>query len=106
MRTKSVVSTVSWTLFGIQGIIGGVFATGYKKIIDSNSNNFMYSDSSKNFNPGYQLLIAIISAGIGLGFGIIAGVVIYFTSAHRCEDHFTDKVYWQSDNGISYPKAK
>ncbi len=53
MRTKSVVSTVSWTLFGIQGIIGGVFATGYKKIIDSNSNNFTYNDPSKNFNPGY-----------------------------------------------------
>lgn len=106
MRNKSVVSTVSWTLFGVQGLIGGVFATGYKVIIDSYTNGFTYIDASKNFNPGYQLLMAVISGGIGLGFGIISGIIIYLISAHRSEDHFSDKVYWQADNGIGYAKVK
>lgn len=34
-KRKSVISTISWSLFGIQGIIGGIFATGYKKMIES-----------------------------------------------------------------------
>lgn len=34
-KQKSVISTISWSLFGIQGIIGGIFATGYKKMIES-----------------------------------------------------------------------
>lgn len=33
-RDKPVISTISWSLFGIQGILGGIFATGYKRIIE------------------------------------------------------------------------
>jgi hypothetical protein len=103
----SVVSTISWSLFGIQGIIGGVFATGYKRIIDIGPNSdFVYSNPSVNFNPGYELLIAVISAGIGLGFGLLAGAIIYCISSHKSEDHFSDKPYWISDDGLTYPKAK
>jgi hypothetical protein len=84
MKSKSVVSTISWSLFGVQGLIGGVFATGYKNIIDNYSNGINYSNSASiNYNPGYQLLIAVIAAGIGLGFGILAGIIIYLVSAHR-----------------------
>jgi len=53
MQKTSVVSTISWSLFGIQGIIGGVFATGYKNILNYNSNGFTYSAISLNYNPGY-----------------------------------------------------
>jgi hypothetical protein len=32
-QKKSIVSSISWSLFGVQGLLGGVFATGYKRII-------------------------------------------------------------------------
>lgn len=100
-----MVSTISWSLFGVQGLIGGALGSGYKAIIDSYANGFRYANaSSTNFNPGYQMLIAVISAGIGLGFGIIAGLIIYPFSGHRSKDHFSDRTYWISDNGISYPR--
>jgi hypothetical protein len=72
-------------LFGVQGLIGGAFATGYKRIIDLNPDaNFTYINAaSVDFNPGYQMLIATISAGIGLGFGVISGIIIYCISGNR-----------------------
>lgn len=88
----------------MQGLIGGALGSGYKAIIDGYPNGFSYSTNSTNFYPGYQMLIAVISAGIGLGFGIIAGLIIYPFSGHRSKDHFSDRTYWISDNGISYPR--
>jgi ammonia channel protein AmtB len=35
LKKKPVISTISWSLFGVQGIIGGIFSTGYKRIIES-----------------------------------------------------------------------
>lgn len=52
-KTKSVVSTISWSLFGIQGIIGAVFATGYRNILNYNTNGFIYAPATINYNPGY-----------------------------------------------------
>ena len=49
-------------LFGIQGILGGVFATGYREILNHNTNNVTFSASSVDFSPGYELLISVISA--------------------------------------------
>jgi hypothetical protein len=106
MRKTSVLSTISWSLFGIQGIVGGVFATGYRKILDYNSNGFTYAASSINFNPGYELAMAAISAGIGLGFGIIVGLLILLTTGQTTSDHFIDRPHWINDDGISFPKAK
>jgi hypothetical protein len=51
-------------------------------------------------------LIAVISAGIGLGFGLLSGGLIYLVSGHKSEDHFTDRTYWINDDGLTYPKAK
>lgn len=33
MKQKTVISTISWSLFGVQGILGGIFASAYKRII-------------------------------------------------------------------------
>jgi hypothetical protein len=101
-REKSVVSTVSWSLFGVQGLIGGIFATGYKHIIDSQSNGFTYHSGTINYNAGYELLMAVTSAGIGLGFGIIGGTIILAVSRHKSKDHFVDRTYWINDDGIMY----
>lgn len=83
IKHKSIISTISWSLFGIQGMIGGVFATGYKYIIDGSKDGIIYNQSTINYNPGFQLLIATISAGIGLGFGLLAGIIIYFISVQN-----------------------
>ena len=38
-RKGWMVSTISWTLFGFQGIVGGAFATGWKALRAGNTNN-------------------------------------------------------------------
>ncbi len=37
-RNNRVVSTVSWSLFGMQGLIGAGFASGWKAIVFTNTN--------------------------------------------------------------------
>jgi hypothetical protein len=95
-----VISTISWSLFGVQGLLGGAFASGYQRIIQSNSNGFIFSPSTLSLNPGYQLLAAAISAGIGLGVGVIAGLIILLVSSQKGSEHFTDRTYWVNDDGI------
>lgn len=48
LQTKSVISTISWSLFGIQGLLGGAFASGYQQIILSNSNNLTFAAPTIN----------------------------------------------------------
>jgi hypothetical protein len=106
MRKTSVLSTISWSILGIQGFVGGVFATGYRDILDYNSNGLTYTASSINLNPGYELAMAAISAGIGLAFGIIVGLLRLLTTRQTNSDHFIDRPRWINDDGISFPKAK
>jgi hypothetical protein len=89
----------------VQGIVGGLFATGYRHILDSNSNGFNYSQLI-DYNPGFEILIAVISAGIGIGFGLIAGALLVATAVHSYRDHFLDRIYWITDDGITFPKSK
>ncbi len=100
-KNGAVISSISWTLFGVQGILGGAFATGYRDILNRNSNSITFTPESINFNPGYELLICGISAGIGLGFGAIIGLVVAAISGQTREGHFEDKEYWINDDGIS-----
>jgi hypothetical protein len=51
-RTKSVVSTISWSLFGMQGLLGGAFAAGYHNIYINNNNGITFI-SNINHHPGY-----------------------------------------------------
>lgn len=70
-------------MFGIQGILGGAFASGYQRIILSNSNGINFHSQTINQNPSYQLLAAVISAGIGLGCGILSGLLILIVSNQK-----------------------
>ncbi len=88
------------------GILGGVFGSGYRNIINSNSNGFAYDANSINYNPGYQMAIAMISAGIGLGFGIIAGLLILLVNRQSTKEHFTDVTYWANDDGLNTEPRK
>jgi hypothetical protein len=78
-----------------------VFATGYRNIIRYNSNGINFNASSVDYSPGYELLIAVISAGIGLGFGVLAGIIIVFLNGHNREDLFNDREHWINDDGLS-----
>jgi hypothetical protein len=104
MKTKSVVSTISWSLFGVSGLVGAAFAAGYQKIILSHSNGFTYRAGTVDSNPGYQMLIAVISAGIGLGFGVISAIFVNIFSSQKSNEQFTDRTYWSSDDGLTYYK--
>ncbi len=36
-----------------------------------------------------------------MGFGIIAGLLILLVSSQKGTEHFTDRTYWNSDDGIT-----
>lgn len=40
IRRRWIISSVSWSLFGIQGIIGAAFASGWKAILYTSNNGF------------------------------------------------------------------
>lgn len=91
----------------MQGLIGSVFAAGYVNIVkNNNSNGFTYSTQSIDTNPGNQIGNALISAGIGFGFGALSGLLIYLTNSQTSQQYFDDSEYWINDDGISYPKAQ
>lgn len=46
--------------------------------------------------------MGLLSIGMGLGFGLIAGIFIVLFVAHKRQDHFTDTTYWVDDDGISF----
>ena len=100
MKQKAVVSTISWSLFGVQGLLGGIFATAYKKIIESSSAGFTFANV--DFNAGEELLMAVISAGMGLAFGLISGLILLLVSRHKSRDFFVDRTYWIFDDGLAF----
>jgi hypothetical protein len=77
-----ILSTVSWSLFAIQGFIGGCFSAGWKRLANDKYSSTFSSTGSvlKNYGEQYQFYAMLVSAGMGLGFGLIAGVIIYFTN--------------------------
>lgn len=100
-----VISSISWSLFGIQGLLGGIFATGYKNILNYNSNGVSFSAASIDFHAGYEIAICLISAGIGLGTGAIAGLIVLGVHGQKREGHFEDIEYWIYDDGINTVSA-
>lgn len=105
LKTKSVVSTISWSLFGVSGLVGAAFAAGYQNILLTWSNGVTYRAGTLDSNPGYQMLIAVISAGIGLGFGVISAIFVNLFSSQKSNEQFTDRTYWISDDGLTYYKT-
>lgn len=100
---RLIFSTVSWSLFGLQGIIGAAFASGWKAI----SYNALRADSltpissqQSNFNPQFEFYAGLISAGIGAAFGLGAGIFIYIFNGQTSSQYFEDYFYWQNDDGL------
>ena len=104
-RTGSILSTISWSLFGAQGLAGGVVATIYMDIAQSsNTMNLSFRHVTLDKNPIHMLLMTLVSAGIGLGVGILAGLLVRLVSDDsRDYKLFSDTQHWTNDDGICFP---
>ena len=101
-REKKVVSTVSWSLFGIQGIIGAGFAAGWKAILYNSKNGLPVESRILDiFNPQFELYGGLISAGIGLGSGLLVGLLVLLLNKHGENDFFEDNVYWMNTDYLN-----
>ena len=54
-------------------------------------------------SPVLDFASAWISAALGIGFGLIAGIFVFCLARHERADHFDDYTYWEKDDGLRYP---
>jgi hypothetical protein len=105
-RKSGIVSTVSWSLFGIQGLLGAVAAVVFDDILKRGTKNGLnYNAQTSDKNPIFLLIMALISAGIGLGTGVVSGIFACCFSSSNFANHFHDKNYWYNSDGIAYNKV-
>ena len=95
-----IVSTVSWILFGVNGFLGGIFAAAWKDEANRNRSSSFSSFVLQNFGEQNEVYIMLISVGMGLGFGLIAGVLTYCTNPLKRGEYFEDGYYWRMADGI------
>ena len=105
-RERTILSTVSWMLFGIQGLIGAGFAAGWKAIAfsyTSTTNGYKFlPDTLKNAASQNEFYIGLVSAGIGAGIGIFAGVLVYAVNDQKGYEYYEDFYYWVEEDQIRY----
>lgn len=100
VRRGFIVSSVSWTLFGVQGFLGACFAAGWKQLANNKYSSNFSNVVLQNKGEQFQVYIMLISAGIGAGFGIIAGILIYLTNFQYNLEYFEDSYYWRNSDCI------
>ena len=69
-----IISTVSWSLFVVQSLIGAGFATGWKKIANTKNSSSFQSTVRANFGEQYEMYAYLVSLAVGLVAGIVAGL--------------------------------
>ncbi len=100
LKTNGPIATISVPLFVFQGLLGGAFAAGWKDIINHNPNGQAYTPTAGE-RPVDLFLFSLISLGIGLAFGILAGIFVLLVNGHESSNHFKDITYWFYKDGIS-----
>lgn len=100
-RENRIFNTYSFTLFGIQGVLGCIFAAAWKAIVGGFSDGFDYKLDE---NYVYEFTDGLISIAFGVAFGSIVGLLVLLVAGHERKDHFTDTAYWMSGDGIRYKK--
>lgn len=103
---KNIFSTVSWSLFGIQGIIGAAFAAGWKAILFTKNNGLTIEPKVLQFSSQFEFYGGLISAGIGLAFGLGVGFIVCLVNDQLSKEYFEDFFYWYSSDGIRYEQLK
>lgn len=88
-----IVNTVSFGLFGIQGLVGCAWSACWRAVIITRTDNLTYNIDALPY-PALEFASGCIAMGIGIGFGLIAGVFILLCGKHQRDDHFDDYTYW------------
>lgn len=100
-----IFHTHSFSLFGVQGIIGGVFASIFRAVVVTRNDKFTFNFTLNSNPAGYDLAMACLSAAMGLAFGLLIGTIVLLTTRHEKFDHFDDYTYWVPDDGLRYPQS-
>jgi len=91
-RTK-VFSTYSWQLFGVQGLIGTIFGSIFKTVVEKEFNQPYARDLLKTFKP--PIVLGLISVAIGIGGGILLGLLFYKLPKMDRSNYFHDRSHWK-----------
>lgn len=83
----------------MQGLLGCIFAAAWQAVNLGFSDGFDFSFDS---DAVYGFVDGLISAAMGIGFGLIAGIFVMLVSSHESKHHFTDYSYWLPSDGIRY----
>lgn len=85
-------TTISFSLFGIQGFLAGCAGAIGKQIVDNASPNMDYTSLSYQ---GVKLFeYGLVSSAMGFGFGILIGLICYFTHINTRKGYFNDEFNW------------
>lgn len=89
-----IVTTYSFCLFGVQGLIGAAFGSIFKFALSKD----LQLQSSFNVIKMKELaepaLLGIIAVGVGVIAGTFISTSVILLSVHNRADHFLDKIYW------------
>lgn len=86
----------------MQGLLGCIFASAWQAVAIGYSNEFVYNFDLTNEPSIFGFTDGLISAAMGIGFGVIAGLLVMLAGGHIRENHFTDATYWIADDGIRF----
>ena len=95
-----ILSTISWSLFGIQGVLGGIFAAGWKALANNRYSANFNLNVIANFGNEHEFYAMLIAMSFGVVFGCLAGVCTYFTNVQGRNEYFDDGYFWRNSDGI------
>jgi hypothetical protein len=81
-RKWGVVSTYSFSLFCLQSLLAAVFAAAYNSRASKTTNGLVFPSLK---GAGQEVIIYLISSGIGAGCGILVGIICFFLNNYRAD---------------------
>ena len=81
-RQKDIFHSFSFALFGLQGMLGGIFAGIYNAISRTATNGMTFNYATEKHQV-FSWIISLISMPMGIAFGILAGLLCLLVAGHR-----------------------